>query len=271
MKCAEVRNLTLPYLDSELDARVSREVELHIHACGGCRRIYTAEEQFGLKLSTALKKMDHSPGLWEEIEAAVSNNHSKIPATSVSPVVRRFWISLHRWQAVAAALVLLAILGGGSAWWFQSRKPLDLALAMEHCHLAYASNLVDPEFTGIPDSLALVTTSGRLDPQAFAVRPGDPAFSVSGSRLCHITNVPVAFILAERRSVPLSMIVMKDAELANFPGVRKRFDAGHRIACSKVGDYEFAAKRVGDHVVGMIGDLPRADMEALLASIPSPR
>lgn len=271
MKCAEVRNLTLPYLDSELDARDSREVELHIHACDGCRRIYAVEEQFGLKLSTALKKTDRSLGLWEKIEAAVSNNPVEVPAASASDKVRRSWFSLHHWQAVVAALVLLAFLGSGSAWWIQSRKPLDLAVAMEHCHLAHESNLVDSEFTEIPDTLALASTSGRLDPEAFAVRPGDPAFSVSGSRLCRITNVPVALILAERHSVPLSMIVMKDAELTNFPGVRKRFDSGHRIACSKIGDYEFAATRVGDHVVGMIGDLPRAEMEALLASIPLPR
>lgn len=144
-------------------------------------------------------------------------------------------------------------------------------MAVEHCHIAHASKLADPKFTGTPGIEALASARGRLDPTAFKIRPTDPSFLVSGSRLCEINEIPVAFVLGEQRSVPVSMIVMHESELGAFPGVRKRLDAGHPTACSRIGAYEFAARRVGGHVVCMMAELPRAGLEALLASIPSSR
>ena len=40
MKCNEVRNLVLGYLDSELDARTSQEIQLHLQSCPECAQIF---------------------------------------------------------------------------------------------------------------------------------------------------------------------------------------------------------------------------------------
>lgn len=267
MKCGEVRNLALAYLDSELDARASRVIDLHIGVCEGCRRIYETEDRFGSALTTSLKRMDASPTLWEMIEADILlYDRAEHPApVEAPPPVRRRWFRLRRGGAFAAVLLLLAV-AGALLWSAASERPLDLALATEHCHIAHVSKLADPEFTGIPREEDLALARGRLAPVAFRVMPADPEFTITGSRLCHLKDVPVAFMLGERRSISVSMIVMEETELNSFPEVRKRLNSGHAAACSTLGDYQFAARRLGGHIVCMIGELPRAELEALLVS-----
>lgn len=276
MRCSEVRNLALAYIDSELDARASREIDLHIGACDGCRRIYETEQRFAEKLNHALGDLEATPDLWAAIEAGIlAMDRPENPApegVTVPPKIRHPWFKLSGRLAfsAAASLVLVLALGAGTSWWLQAHEPLDLAAAMEHCHLAHAAEIADPAFTSAPGPADLASARGRLDTSAFEVRPGDPAFTVSGSRLCELKGVPVAFVLAEHRSVPVSMIVMNDTELPHFPGASKRLDS-HPIACSELGHNEFGARRVDGHVVCMMGDLPRSEIESLLASIPSTR
>ena len=41
MKCNEIRNLVLPYLDSELDAKTSQEIQIHLQTCAECAEVYS--------------------------------------------------------------------------------------------------------------------------------------------------------------------------------------------------------------------------------------
>jgi len=40
MKCDEVQTLHGPYLDSELDAKNSLEIQQHLKTCPGCARLF---------------------------------------------------------------------------------------------------------------------------------------------------------------------------------------------------------------------------------------
>ena len=46
MKCAEVRKFVRLYLDSELDAKHSFEVEQHLESCVECAGLFEAEKKF---------------------------------------------------------------------------------------------------------------------------------------------------------------------------------------------------------------------------------
>src|SRR2546425_132448 len=53
MKCAEVRKFVRLYLDSELDAKHSFEVEQHLESCVECAGLFEAEKKFDVQLDTA--------------------------------------------------------------------------------------------------------------------------------------------------------------------------------------------------------------------------
>ena len=71
MKCDEVQALHGPYLDSELDARTSLEIEQHLRACPECARLFAEEEKLEARIRAGLKQGPRTPALWAQIERGV--------------------------------------------------------------------------------------------------------------------------------------------------------------------------------------------------------
>ncbi|PYJ71924.1 MAG: hypothetical protein DME75_06580 [Verrucomicrobia bacterium] len=241
MKCAEVRQFVRLYLDSELDAKNSFEVEQHLESCAECAGLFEAEKKFDVRLGRFLRRGDATRTLWENIEVQIA------PARRGK--LRALWPI-----ALAASVVIAA----GAVFLTKSRG-LDLANAVEECHSAYVHQLTAPEFNGpVPDKIAQ-QFGGQLDTAAFAYLPSQTTFSSSGARLCHVEGVPV--------KTPVSMIVFKKSELDHFPKTKRKLESGDPIACSRSGRYQFAARFVDDHVVCVIGDRPRPALEDLLRTV----
>jgi anti-sigma factor RsiW len=252
MNCPEARKLLRLYLDSELDAKATQEIELHLESCVECAGLFAAEEQVENRLAEVLRRGRRSASLWDGVEAQIR------PA-------RQFAGMRLRW-AIAAA-VALAIIATIS---FRVSRPLDLAAAVEHCHNAYVQRLTSPEFTDVvPDEIAR-QLGDRLDVAAFSFRPSSAAFNSHGGRYCHVGDVPVALILGDIRGQPVSLIVIKRSELEHFPRTKRKLDSGDPIACSRAGRYQFAARLVNGHVVCVVSDTPRPQLEELLRTVNKP-
>ncbi len=71
MKCDEFQTLHGPYLDSELDARTSLEIEQHLKACPPCARLFAEEEKLEARIKAGLKQGPRTPALWAQIERGV--------------------------------------------------------------------------------------------------------------------------------------------------------------------------------------------------------
>jgi anti-sigma factor RsiW len=249
MKCGEVRNFVRLYLDSELDAKRSFEVEQHLQSCAECAGLFEAEEKFDERLGRFLRSAVPTRALWEIIEAKV------VPAAFTK--LKAFWP-----VALAASLIVAA-----SVVFFARSRTLDLASAVEECHSAYVHQITTPEFSGaVPETIAR-QFGGRLDVGAFTYRPSNRTFTSNGARLCHVEGVPVALILGRCADTPVSMIVLKKSELDHFPQTRRKLESGDPIACSRSGRYQFAARFVDDHVVCLVGDEPRPVLEDLLKTL----
>ena len=249
MKCAEVRKFVRLYLDSELDAKQSFEVQQHLELCAECAGLFEAEKKFDQRLGRFLRSADAAPALWKKIEAQIA------PAPLAK--FKAFWP-----LALAASLIIAT----GVAFFARSRN-LDLAKAVEECHSAYVHQITTPEFSGpVPEKIAQ-QFDGRLDAEAFAYRPSERAFTTSGARLCHVEGVPVALILGHCAETPVSMIVFRKSELDHFPETKRKLESGDPIACSRSGRYQFAARFVDDHVVCIVGDEPRPALEDLLRTV----
>jgi anti-sigma factor RsiW len=248
MKCAEVRKFVRLYLDSELDAKHSFEVEQHLESCAECAGLFEAEKKFDVRLGKFLRIGQATPALWEKIEAQIEPQFAKAKAL---------------WPLALAASLIVAV----SIIFFARSRPLDLANAVEECHSAYVHQITTPEFSGTVPSKIAQQFGDRLDTEAFNYRPSEPAFTSSGARLCHVEGVPVALILGHCANTPVSMIVFKKSELDHFPQTKRKLESGDPIACSRSGRFQFAARIVDDHVVCVVGDEPRLALEDLLKTV----
>src|SRR2546426_8980568 len=77
MKCAEVRKFVRLYLDSELDAKHSFEVERHLESCVECAGLFDAEKKFDQRLGRFSRDGQPTPALWEKIEAQIAPSGSR--------------------------------------------------------------------------------------------------------------------------------------------------------------------------------------------------
>src|SRR2546427_5184083 len=144
MKCAEIRKLSRLYLDSELDAKTSLEVEQHLESCAECAGLFEAEEKFDERLGKALRKGEKTASLWKTVEARIK------PASLIGRfnglTIQRF---TKLWPLAAAGSVvgLAAVV-----WLWAKPRTLDLAAAVRGRHTADGQPPPTPEFTGtVPD------------------------------------------------------------------------------------------------------------------------
>lgn len=250
MKCGEVRKFVRLYLDSELDAKHSLEVEQHLESCGECASLFEAEKKFDQRLNKFWRPGVATRALWENIEAQIA------PA--------RFAKLKILWPLALAASFIIA---AGAVFFFAKARTLDLANAVEECHSAYVHQITTSEFSGaVPDKIAH-QFGGRLDVGAFSYQSSGPGFISSGARLCRVEGVPVALILGHNGPTPVSMIVFKKSELDHFPGTKRRLESGEPIVCGHSGRYQFAARFIDDHVVCVVGDTSRPVLEDLLKTL----
>ena len=71
MKCDEVQTLHGPYLDSELDAKTTLEIEHHLKECPTCARLFAEEEKLEARIMAGLKQGPRTAALWDRLESTV--------------------------------------------------------------------------------------------------------------------------------------------------------------------------------------------------------
>jgi anti-sigma factor RsiW len=86
MKCDEAQSLHGPYLDSELDAKTTVEIQQHLKSCPDCARFFAEEEKLQARIMAGLNQGQRSAGLWEEIEHSLV---AAAPATARSQLTAR--------------------------------------------------------------------------------------------------------------------------------------------------------------------------------------
>jgi anti-sigma factor RsiW len=127
MKCDEIQPLQGAYLDSELDARTTLEIEEHLKSCPECARLFAEEQNFEAWIRSRLKKGQRSASVWERTERAVmaaaqapkrSETSGRVARREQPPIFAAFaarmraaWTRLPRaWAGIAVAwMVILAL------------------------------------------------------------------------------------------------------------------------------------------------------------------
>jgi len=256
MKCNEIRNLVLAYLGSELDAKTTQEIELHLQTCAECAELFEQERKFNERAFRVLGRGHATTELWEQLESKV--------------VAPRWWERL--WETMPAARLGLAAVAAAAVillavtLWPWAPVP-DLALAVKQDHQEFLDGKFAPDFSGaIPDAVAR-RLDERLDAGAFGQLPSAHGFAVKGSRLCFLRGVPVAWTLGYYSNVAVSVFVLKQRELEHFPEMKQRLESGEPVVCARSGRYHFAARLVGQHVICAVAETSKSVVEELVKSV----
>ncbi len=61
-----------PYLDSELDARTSLEIEQHLKSCPECARLLAEQQKLEARMKAGLNRGQRTAALWAELERSVT-------------------------------------------------------------------------------------------------------------------------------------------------------------------------------------------------------
>lgn len=138
MNCLEARRLLHAYIDEELDAENSLEVEQHLRNCQGCSRDY----RHYLSLRTAIREGSLYFSTPELLRRRVQSSVRR--ADQSAGIVRRV-----SWRALSVAAALLFALFG--AWglfqWWSASSSMANAQAQEvldsHIRSLFSNHLVD--------------------------------------------------------------------------------------------------------------------------------
>ena len=71
MKCDEVQPLHGAYLDSELDAKTTVEIQQHLATCAECAREFATGAKLDARIRSGLKRGQRTAALWEQVEQRV--------------------------------------------------------------------------------------------------------------------------------------------------------------------------------------------------------
>lgn len=178
MRCDEVRELA-PELALDIVAGEERDAALrHLTGCPGCRRLVSELSSVGEEL--LLLAPAHEPSLGFESRVLAALPQPVMPPMDAPAPRRRRWVTAF---AVAAALVLAAALGGGSAFLAgaDDRRLADgyrSVLSEGQGSFFAAARLVGPQgrvgtvfgYEGRPSWIVATVRDPGLDRRVFEVR-----------------------------------------------------------------------------------------------------
>ena len=246
MNCAEVSSVLSAYLDGELDALRSREVEAHLQECTACARRWSDLEALRESLRAPDLRYAMPPGL----ESRVRRSLRRETGTPVAPF---------RMALAAAALLVVGVFGG------RLLAPAPTG--------ALASDLVSAHMRALlPDRLIDVASSDRHTVKPYFQGKLDYAppvpdleaseFSLVGGRVDVIGAHRVAALVYKRRQHVINVFVYPVSWGIAPP--RPEAIEGYSVRAFSEGGFEFCS--VSDADPSELERLP-----ALIAQALAPR
>jgi anti-sigma factor RsiW len=122
MNCDEFRSLHDAYLDSELDAKTTLEIQQHVATCAECARLFATEAKLEARLMAGLRQGQRTAPLWEQVEQQVAAAAKFAAAPRPLPLAPRpsgwlstlnsqlstlLWPHPKAWAGLAAVWVLI--------------------------------------------------------------------------------------------------------------------------------------------------------------------
>ncbi len=191
MKCSSSQDLLELYLDQELDARESAELQEHMETCAACRGLYQRLKQLQSDIRTQATRHTAPAHLQQSVRAAVRK-----AASSEAPPRPVRW----NWMAVAASVLLCVSLAWNLAF-LRSRSSEKDILAQEvlssHLRSLIGTHLLDVPSTD--QHTVKPWFNGKLNFSPDVKDFSSQGFPLIGGRIEYIGDQPVAALVYQRR------------------------------------------------------------------------
>ncbi len=266
MTCSEVRQYLFAFLDDELDAPMSIELQQHLDGCHDCARETEIERTIRKRLAAALEAAPDIPAFTDSWGESRSGIDGTVPPVG-SPASTR---THHRVRTLAWAAVLIGALGV-SVWYVVShdRRGPGVSgfagmLVADFEHFLDAGGrvqLASADRLAVSDWLVDQTT---LNVQLPA--PQDPKCKLLGGRKCKIAGKPAAFAAYEMHGVLASLVVVP-ATPAVLEGMEhvQRDGGSHWI--SRLRGHTVVASRRDGQVYAAVSTLPVGELLCLMKDV----
>ncbi len=193
MTCAEARDRLPLYVDGELDAAASAEVERHLETCANCAREVEQLRALGASIRAEVEYHRAPDLLRERVRHAIEG--------SAAPIARppRRRIPVLRWASVAASVaVVVAAFGAVHTWRMRDAQTRLAAQAVDaHVRSLMADHLMDVASTD--QHTVKPWFNGRLDFSPAVLDLATAGYPLTGGRLDYLHGRPVAALVYMRR------------------------------------------------------------------------
>lgn len=264
MTCGEVREYLFAFLDNELDAPLSIELQRHLDGCACCAQEAEVERTVQRRLADAMEAGAGDLRTFPEDEELV--------ATVSRPVVafdapRSTW-QFNRSRLIGLAAVLAVGVSIGLVYKYSKSAPAPVgfvdAVVSDFEHFLEAGLKVhidsdDHETVG----------SWLRDRTALAVVlpvPSDPRCRLVGGRKCKIAGRAAAFAVYDMKGAPASLVAMaaEEADLKEMKQIRHK-GAPRWVKYRK--GFTVVADRRGQLVYVAVARLPEEELFCLFADV----
>lgn len=265
MNCGEAHEYLFAFLDSELDAPLSLELQRHLDGCAGCAREAEIER-------TIRKRLVHAESLCEkgapEFEPWLSTwlrTEGEV-VHAVGVVYGKSTYHRRRIFATASAFVLLISCGVWFAAQFRTTQTASMtlaeALATDFEHFIEDGNQMQIK-SNDPDSV----TNWLRDNTTLAMAlpdSRDPDCTLIGGRKCTINGKQAGFAVYEMHGALASLVTLKDTG-ADLQHMRKvRHDGVTHWVDHRRG-LTILARRRGGLVYAAVSSLPEKQLYCLVS------
>ena len=269
MTCSEVRRYLFAFLDDELDAPISIELQQHLDGCHDCAREAEVERTIRKRLAATLEAAPDIPAFtdsWSESRTGIEGTVPAIPPVG-SPGSMK---TLHPARTLAWAAVLIGALGV-SVWFvvIRDRPAPGLSgfagmLVADFEHFLDAGGRVQ-----LASADRLAVSDWLFDQTAINVQlpaPQDPKCKLLGGRKCKIAGKPAAFVAYEMHGVLASLVVVP-ATPAVLEGMEHvQFD-GESHWVSRLRGHTVVANRRDGQVYAAVSTLPVRELLCLMKDV----
>jgi anti-sigma factor RsiW len=202
MTCDSVRELISPFLDAELDAVRTSEVERHIQTCIACAEIQFEYSQLRSRFRADAPYYS-AP---EELRARIKRTLQWRVRARERWRAPWSWITLAAAAGFAAALLGMFLLAPNA---FHSSQAAQDLIAQEvvssHVRSLMASHLIDVRSSD--QHTVKPWFSGKLDFSPKVKDLSSQGYSLSGGRLDYLNGMPVAGLVFARRQHVINVFV----------------------------------------------------------------
>ena len=268
MTCGEVREYLFAFLDSELDAPLSIELQRHLEHCPDCAREAEIERGVGKQLARTIDAASAAAPVFDDSLGGMFT-HDQHMARWVGPSHGHRTIFGRRMLATAAAVLLVV----GAGLWFglgdggagrDAPRFVDLAVGDFTHFLEKGSPLqiASSDDREVAEWLTRQTGIALVLPI-----PADARCKLIGGRKCKIEGRPAAFAVYEMGGVPASLLVVA-AQGTELEGMERVLHRGRIHWVDRCRGYTVVACLGDGLVYAAVSTLGQDELHCLMAEGP---